>query len=214
MAQYPSVRQDIRNSEVSATIYLPLLLALPIRTLINPNVDSKSMVCRHVPPRHNRKRTSRIFRGFSSGPSCPIVGARGRRFNLSAGSTVTSISLQRPQCDIFWHILAPRNAREVPSLCRERVNAYARACQSRADGQDCAMRKVCGAIIGGLGRPWSTGATVIAEFRSAPLRHEAITWVERRSLWSKRVWSRTRRRFYNGRHAVVGAQGSPSRTNR
>jgi hypothetical protein len=122
IAQYYPVRQNIRNSELSPTIYLPFIISLPSRTFINPNADTKSMgyATASQPQAHVED-----FARNSLGPSRPVAGARRRWFDSDPDRSPRP---QRREFSQFWcHETSVRSpARgEGPTL-------YGGACQSRA----------------------------------------------------------------------------------
>ena len=91
------MRQNVRNPELSATIYLPLSLSLPIRTFINPNADAKSMGYAAMGYAATSQPQAHVedFARISLGPSRPVAGARRRWFE------VTPIGLHAPGAENF-----------------------------------------------------------------------------------------------------------------
>ena len=133
-----------------------------------------------MPPRHSRKRKSRIFRGFRSGPSCPVAGARRRWFD---GGGDRSPRPRRGEFSQLW-----RRETSVRSPARgEGPTLYGGACQSRTGWARLCNAEDCAAMIGRLGRP---GFDRRSHRVLAPSSGTRLCDV-RRSLESKRVWWRT-----------------------
>ena len=127
-----------------------------------------------MPPRHSRKRKSRIFRGFRSRPSCPVAGARRRWFD---GGGDRSPRPRRGEFSQFWRretsVRSPARG-EGPTLyggSLPKPNWMGKIVQcGRLCGDDRPSRSY-------WVRPTVTPSSR-AEFRNSPLRREAITRVE------------------------------------
>ena len=156
-----------------------------------------------MPPRHSRKRMSRIFRGFRSGHRAQSPEPEG------AGSTGDGDRSPRPQRGEFSQFWRRENLHEVASA-RRRANALSRSLPKPSGwARLCNAEDVCGAMIGCLVVLGSTdGHTKFSH------RVPELAFVMRRSLESKRVWWRTFAGFDKRRHTGAGAQGSLSRANR
>jgi hypothetical protein len=88
-----------------------------------------------MPPRHSRKRMSRIFRGFRSGHRARSPEREG------AGSTVTAIGLHALSAENFRNSGAAKTSMTSPAR-GEGPRFIAELAKAELDGQDCAMRKI------------------------------------------------------------------------